>query len=91
MNEDLTIFEDYEIRRVYDKETETWLFSVIDIIRILTQQPNFQASRNYWKVLKHPLRKEGNESVTKCNRLKMTAADGKKYLTDVANPETLLN
>ena len=84
------IFEDYKIRRVYDEETETWFFSVTDVIQALIQQPDFQSARNYWKVLKNRLNKEGNESVTKCNRLKLESADGKKYLTDVANAETLL-
>ena len=86
----LALFEDYEIRRSYDEATETWYFSVVDIIRVLIQQPDFQAARNYWKVLKNRLNKEGSESVTKCNRLKLKAADGKQYLTDVADPETLL-
>ncbi|OGQ21750.1 MAG: antirepressor [Deltaproteobacteria bacterium RIFCSPLOWO2_02_FULL_44_10] len=86
----LAIFENFKIRRLYDKEKEVWYFSVVDIIQVLIQQPNFQAARNYWKVLKNRLMKEGSESVTKCNRLKLEAADGKKYLTDVANPETLL-
>lgn len=84
------LFEGYDIRRVYDEKTETWFFSVVDIIRALLQQPDFQAARNYWKVLKNRLSKEGSESVTKCNRLKLEAADGKKYLTDVASPEVLL-
>jgi hypothetical protein len=84
------LFEEHQIRRVYDEATETWLFSVIDIIQVLTQQSNYQAARNYWKVLKNRLSKEGSESVTKCNQLKLPAADGKKYLTDVANAETLL-
>jgi DNA-damage-inducible protein D len=83
-------FEDYQIRRLYDETTDTWYFSVVDIIRVLIQQPDFQAARNYWKVLKNRLTKEGSESVTKCNRLKMIAADGKNYLTDVADVETLL-
>src|SRR3990167_8590229 len=90
MKENLTIFEDYKIRRLYDEETETWFFSVVDIIQALIQQTDFQAARNYWKVLKNRLKKEGSESVTFCNRLKMEAADGKKYLTDVANAEVLL-
>jgi DNA-damage-inducible protein D len=63
---------------------------VVDIIQVLIQQPNFQAARNYWKVLKNRLSKEGSETVTKCNRLKMVADDGKMRLTDVANAETLL-
>jgi hypothetical protein len=84
------VFEEREIRRVYDEKTETWFFSVVDIVQVLTQQPDFQAARNYWKVLKNRLRKEGSESVTKCNRLKLPAADGKSYLTDVATAETLL-
>ena len=72
------IFETHEIRRIYDEETETWWFSVVDIIQVLIQQPDFQAARNYWKVLKNRLAKEGSESVTNCNRLKLSAADGKK-------------
>lgn len=84
------VFEEREIRRVYDEKTETWFFSVVDIIQILTQQPDYQAARNYWKVLKNRLRKEGSESVTNCNRLKLPAADGKSYPTDVASAETLL-
>ncbi|HEV7487708.1 MAG TPA: hypothetical protein VGQ65_18725 [Thermoanaerobaculia bacterium] len=84
------VFEEREIRRVYDEKSETWFFSVVDIVQVLTQQPDFQAARNYWKVLKNRLRKEGSESVTKCNRLKLPAADGKNYVTDVATAETLL-
>jgi BRO family protein len=84
------VFEEREMRRVYDEKTETWFFSVVDIIQVLIQQPDFQAARNYWKVLKNRLRKEGSESVTRCNRLKLPAADGKEYLTDVASAETLL-
>jgi DNA-damage-inducible protein D len=90
MKNNLVIFEDYNIRRVYDEKTEMWFFSVVDIIKALIQQSDYQAARNYWKVLKNRLSKEGNESVTNCNRLKLEAADGKKYLTDVASPETIL-
>jgi len=86
----LAVFENYKIRRHYDEQTETWYFSVVDILQVLIQQSDYQAARNYWKVLKNRLKKEGSESVTKCNRLKMEAADGKKYLTDAADPETLL-
>lgn len=84
------LFEQQEIRRVYDAETETWWFSVVDIIGVLTSDGNRQAARNYWKVLKHRLKKEGNESVTKCNQLKLPSQDGKSYLTDVAKVETIL-
>jgi len=66
------------------------VFSVIDIIQVLTQQSAFQATRNYWKVLKNRLGKEGSEVVTKCNRLRMLATDGKMRFTDVATAETLL-
>jgi hypothetical protein len=86
----LAIFENYKIRRVYDEQTETWYFSVVDILQVLIQQPNYQTARKYWNKLKERLKKEGNESVTNCHRLKLKAADWKKYLTDVANPETLL-
>ena len=90
MNSKLAVFEDYNIRRVYDEKTETWYFSVIDIIRALLQQPDYQTARKYWNKLKERLGKEGSESVTKCHRLKLEAADGKKYLTDTASPEVLL-
>lgn len=90
MKNDLILFEDYKVRRLYDEETETWYFSVIDIVQILTQQPEFQAARNYWNVLKTRLNKEGSQSLTNCKRLKLEAADGKKYLTDVANAKTVL-
>src|SRR3989339_1696004 len=84
------IFEEYEIRRVYDEDTETWWFSVVDIVQVLTQQPDFQTARTYWKVLKNRLGKEGSQLVTNCNQLKMAAEDGKQRLTDVATAETLL-
>ena len=90
MKNNLAIFEGHEIRRVYDEATEIWWFSVVDIIQVLTQQPNYKRAQNYWKVLKHRLNKEGSQSVTNCNQLKMPAADGKNYLTDVATAETLL-
>jgi hypothetical protein len=90
MKNDLAIFEGYQIRRHYDELTETWWFSVVDIIRVLTQQADYKLAQNYWKVLKHRLNKEGSQLVTNCNQLKMPAADGKNYLTDVATAETLL-
>lgn len=84
------LFENHEIRRVYDESTETWFFSVIDIVQILTQQSDYQTARKYWKVLKGRLDKEGSQLVTNCYQLKMTAEDGKQRLTDVATAETLL-
>jgi predicted adenine nucleotide alpha hydrolase (AANH) superfamily ATPase len=73
MEKDLTLFEGHEIRRHFDEKTETWLFSVVDIIRVLTQQTDYQAARKYWKVLKGRLKKEGSQSVTDCYQLKLTA------------------
>jgi len=84
------IFEEHEIRRMYDEATDTWLFSVIDIIQVLTQSSEYQTARKYWKVLKGRLDKEGSQLVTNCYQLKMTADDGKQRLTDVATAETLL-
>ena len=86
----LAVFEGYRIRRIYDGEKERWFFSVVDIIAALVQQPDHQTARNYWKVLKNRLKKEGSQTVTFCNRLKMVAEDGKMRFTDVADPETLL-
>jgi len=83
-------FDGQHIRRVYDEDTETWWFSVIDVVQVLTQQPDYQTARKYWNQLKRRLDKEGSESVTNCHRLKLPAADGKHYLTDVATAETLL-
>ncbi len=87
---ELAVFEDFNIRRHYDESKETWYFSVVDIVAALIQQPDFQTARKYWNKLKERLKKEGSESVTKCHQLKLPAADGKYYLTDVADPETLL-
>jgi DNA-damage-inducible protein D len=85
-----TEFDGRIIRRVYDEATEIWWFSVIDVVQALTQQPDYQTARKYWNKLKERLGKEGSESVTNCHRLKLPAADGKNYLTDVASAETLL-
>ncbi|KTD13971.1 BRO family protein [Legionella israelensis] len=90
MDSNPTILEQFKIRRLYDEKTETWFFSVVDVIQELIQQPDYQAARNYWKVLKNRLKKEGSETVTNCNRLKMVAEDGKLRLTDTATAETLL-
>lgn len=86
----LAIFENFKIRRIWDKKEESWYFSVIDIIQALTQQSNYQTARKYWNKLKERLVKEGNESVTKCHQLKFMASDGKYYATDGSDVETLL-
>ena len=90
MKTDLAVFEGQQIRRHYDEATETWWFSVVDIVRVLTQQPDSKTARKYWNKLKERLGKEGSQLVTDCHQLKMPAADGKSYLTDVATAETLL-
>ncbi len=90
MQTPLTPFEDYNIRRQYDEEKETWYFSVIDIIQALTQQADFQVARKYWNKLKERLKAEGSQVVTKCHQLKLQADDGKMRLTDTADAETLL-
>ena len=89
-NKAIAIFEGYEIRRHYDENNEVWYFSVIDILHVLLQNDDYQTSRKYWNKLKERLKKEGSESVTNCHQLKLQSADGKKYLTDVANSQTLL-
>jgi len=86
----LAVFENYEIRRIYDEESEIWYFSIVDIIQALIQQPDYQTTRKYWNKLKERLKKEGSQTVTNCHQLKMMADDGKMRLTDVADPETLL-
>jgi hypothetical protein len=83
-------FEDRAIRRVYDEPTETWWFSVGDIVQVLTQQSDPTTARKYWNKLKQRLRIEGSQLVTDCHQLKLTAEDGKQRLTDVATAETLL-
>lgn len=90
MKTDSTLFESHSIRRIYDEELGIWWFSVVDIVQVLTQQPDYQTARKYWNKLKERLKKEGSQSVTNCHRLKLPAADGKNYLTDVATAETLL-
>ena len=89
-NDNIQLFEDKRIRTAWDEEKEEWYFSVVDVVAVLTDQPDYQAARNYWKVTKKRLKDEGNETVTACNQLKMPASDGKKRLTDVADTEQLL-
>jgi len=87
MDKGLQLFENRRIRHEWDEEKEEWLFAIVDVVAALTDSPNPQT---YWRVMKKRLKDEGNESVTNCNALKMTAADGKQRLTDVANTEQLL-
>ena len=85
----IKLFEQKQIRSIWSDEREKWYFSIIDVIEVLTEQSDHQGARNYWKVLKSRLLKEGNETVTNCNRLKLLAEDGKMRLTDVADTEQL--
>ena len=87
--ESIKLFEQKQVRSVWDDADEKWYFSVIDVISILTEQNSHQGARNYWKVLKSRLLKEGNETVTNCNQLKLKAQDGKMRVTDVADTEQL--
>ncbi len=83
----IELFETKQVRSVWDAERELWFFSIVDVIAILTASPN---PRKYWSVLKTRLKKEGSELATNCSQLKMESADGKRYLTDVADTEQLL-
>ncbi|MBP8067485.1 MAG: Bro-N domain-containing protein, partial [Pedobacter sp.] len=85
----IQLFEQRQVRSIWSEEEEKWFFSIVDVVEILTNQPTYQGARNYWKVLKSRLIKEGNETVTNCNRLKLQAEDGKMRLTDVADTEQL--
>jgi hypothetical protein len=82
----IKIFEDKKVRSIWDAEGEKWYISIVDVVGVLTESPN---PNNYWKVLKSRLKKEGNESVTNCNQLKLQSTDGKFYKTDVADVEQL--
>ena len=86
----IKLFESKKIRSSWNEDEEKWYFSIVDVIEVLSDQPHHQGARNYWKVLKNRLLKEGNETVTNCNRLKLTAEDGKQRETDVADTEQLL-
>lgn len=85
----IQLFEERKVRTVWDDEAGKWYVSIVDVVGVLTEQPDYQLARNYWKVLKHRLLKEGNQTVTNCNQLKMAAPDGKMRLTDVADVEQL--
>jgi len=86
----IKLFESQHIRSEWDAEAENWWFSVLDVVAVLTDQPDYKKVRNYWKWLKNKLIAEGSQLVSATNQLKLPAADGKKYLTDVADTEQIL-
>ena len=89
-NDKLQLFEDKRIRTAWDEEKEEWYFSIVDVVAVLTDQPDQRHAAKYWSVLKTRLKKEGSELTTNCSQLKMRSADGKRYNTDVADTEQLL-
>ena len=86
---EIQLFEDQKIRTAWDAEQEEWYFSIVDVIAVLTEQPDTRHAAKYWSVLKTRLKKEGSELPTLCSQLKLRSADGKRYLTDVATTEQL--
>ena len=89
-NDKIQLFEDKRIRTAWDEEKEEWYFSIVDVVAVLTDQPDQRHAAKYWSVLKTRLKKEGSELTTNCSQLKMRSADGKRYNTDVADTEQLL-
>ena len=89
-NDQIQLFENQKIRTAWDAEQEEWYFSVVDVVGVLTDQPDTRHAAKYWSVLKTRLKKEGSELPTNCSQLKLKSADGKRYLTDVADTEQLL-
>ena len=91
MTDKIQLYEEQPIRTAWVEDEEEWYFSIVDVVGVLTEQPDIDGARNYWKVLKIRLKEEGNQLVTNCNQLKMKSPkDGKRYKTDVANTEQLL-
>lgn len=86
----IQLFEDRKIRTVWDEEQEEWLFSIVDVVSVLTDQPDTRHAAKYWSVLKVRLKKEGSQLTTNCRQLKMIAEDGKRRLTDVGDTEQIL-
>ena len=89
MSNDMMEYEGTGIRRIWDEVQEEWYFSIVDVVGVLTEQPDYTRARKYWNKLKQRLNEEGSELVTNCHQLKMRAGDGKMRLTDVANTEQL--
>ena len=90
MADKIQLYENQPIRTAWVEDEEEWYFSIVDVVGVLTEQTDYQKARKYWNKLKQRLSEEGSQLVTNCHRLKMTAQDGKKRLTDVANTEQLL-
>lgn len=90
INNKVQLFEDQKIRTAWDEENEEWFFSIVDVIGVLTDQPDTRRAAKYWSVLKTRLKNDGSQLTTNCSQLKMLSADGKRYKTDVANAEQLL-
>ena len=86
----IRFFNDREVRAIWDEENSKWWFSVLDIIGVLNDQDNYEKNRNYWKYLKTKLKKEEPQLVSATNQLKLTAADGKKYKTDVMDNDGII-
>jgi len=86
----IRLFEQKQVRTVWDEEAEKWWFSIVDIVAVLTEQQDDLTARKYWNKLKQRLKEEGNETVTNCHQLKMLALDSKMRLTDVADTEQIL-
>ena len=90
MSDQIQTFENQAIRTAWDEEKEEWYFSIVDVIGVLTDQPDTRHAAKYWSVMKTRMRKEGAQLPTLCSQLKLLSADGKRYNTDVANTSQLL-
>jgi hypothetical protein len=88
--DNIKLFEEKQVRAVWDETAEKWWFSIVDIVAVLTDQQDDLTARKYWNKLKQRLKEEGNETVTNCHQLKMPAKDGKQRITDVADTEQVL-
>ena len=86
----IQVFDNQPIRTAWDEENEEWYFSIVDVVCVLTEQPDRRHGGKYWSVLKTRMKKEGNQLTTNCSQLKLKSDDGKSYKTDVANTEQLL-
>lgn len=87
----IRFFNDREVRAVWDEDNSKWWFNVVDIIGVLNEQDDYTKNRNYWKYLKNKLRKDNEQLVSRTNQLKLTASDGKKYLTDTLDSDGVVS